>query len=123
MKLLLDQGTPRRTAVLLRRSGWDAVHTGEAGLSTAGDAQILELAREQERVVVTLDADFYTMIAINGAAFPSVIRVRMEGLTSTSFAALLLNVIGQCRRELEDGALVTVQENRIRLRHLPIFHE
>ncbi len=35
MKLLLDQGTPRLTAVWLRQSGWDAVHTGEAGLSTA----------------------------------------------------------------------------------------
>jgi predicted nuclease of predicted toxin-antitoxin system len=64
MKLLLDQGTPRRTAAWLRQSGWDAVHTGEAGLSTAEDAQILEIARKQERVVVTLDADFHTMIAI-----------------------------------------------------------
>jgi predicted nuclease of predicted toxin-antitoxin system len=123
MKLLLDQGTPRRTAVLLRQSGWDAVHTGEEGLSTAEDVQILETARKQGRVVVTLDADFHTLMAISGAASPSVIRVRMEGLTSAPFTALLLNVVSQCQRELETGALVTIQENRIRLRHLPIFHE
>jgi len=29
MKLLLDQGTPRSAAVILRRAGFDAVHTGE----------------------------------------------------------------------------------------------
>ncbi len=123
MKLLLDQGTPRRTAAWLRQSGWDAVHTGEEGHSTSEDSQILETARRQGPVVVTLDADFHTMMAISGAASPSVICVRMEGLTSAPFAALLLNVIGQCQRELEAGALVTVQENRIRLRNLPIFHE
>lgn len=50
MKLLLDQGTPRRTVVWLRQSGWDAVHTGEEGLSTAEDTQILEIARKQGRV-------------------------------------------------------------------------
>jgi predicted nuclease of predicted toxin-antitoxin system len=123
MKLLLDQGTPRRTVVWLRQAGWDAVHTGEEGLSAAEDVQILEAARKQGRVVVTLDADFHTMMAISSAVSPSVIRVRIEGLTSIPFAALLLNVIGQCQRELESGVLISVQENRIRLRHLPIFHE
>jgi predicted nuclease of predicted toxin-antitoxin system len=123
MKLLLDQGTPRRAAAWLRQSGLGVVHTGEEGLSTAADAQILEIAREQDRVGVTLDADFHTMMAISGAASPSVIRVRMEGLTNAPLAALLLNGIGQCQRELNAGALVTVQENRIRLRRLPIFYE
>jgi predicted nuclease of predicted toxin-antitoxin system len=122
MKLLLDQGTPRRTADWLRQSGWDAVHTAEEGLSTAEDTQILEAARKQGRVVVTLDSDFHTMMAISEAVSPSVIRVRIEGLTSAPFAAILLNVIGRCHREPEAGALVSVQENRIRLRHLPIFH-
>jgi predicted nuclease of predicted toxin-antitoxin system len=78
MKLLLDQGTPRRTAIWLRQSGWDAVHTVEEGLSAAEDTQILEIARKQGRVVVTLDADFHTLMAISGASSPSVIRMRME---------------------------------------------
>jgi predicted nuclease of predicted toxin-antitoxin system len=37
MKLLLDQGTPRRTAEWLRQSGWDAVHTGEEGFSAVDE--------------------------------------------------------------------------------------
>jgi predicted nuclease of predicted toxin-antitoxin system len=41
MKLLLDQGTPRSMAALLRRAGFDAVHTGEIGLAEVDDAEIL----------------------------------------------------------------------------------
>jgi len=35
MKRPLDQGSPRRTAALLRQAGVDAVHTAEIGLSIA----------------------------------------------------------------------------------------
>jgi predicted nuclease of predicted toxin-antitoxin system len=67
MKLLLDQGIPRSAALLLRETGVDAVHTGEIGYATAEDAAIIERARQEERVVVTLDADFHTLLALSGA--------------------------------------------------------
>ena len=63
MKLLLDQGLPRRTAALLRQAGVDAVHAAEIGLSTADDVVILQEGRRSGRVVVTLDADFQTWMA------------------------------------------------------------
>ena len=44
MKLLLDQGTPRSSAALLRQAGFDAVHTGEIGLAEAPDEEILRRA-------------------------------------------------------------------------------
>ena len=59
MKLLLDQGLPRTAAELLRTAGVDALHVGEIGYATAGDATILQIAQDEQRVVVTLDADFH----------------------------------------------------------------
>ena len=38
MKLLLDQGTPRSAAAILRGADFDAVHTGEIGLAEAEDS-------------------------------------------------------------------------------------
>jgi predicted nuclease of predicted toxin-antitoxin system len=64
MKLLLDQGTPRSAATILRRAGFDAVHTGEIGLAEAEDSEIIQLASEQNRVVETLDADFHAHLAL-----------------------------------------------------------
>lgn len=73
MKLLLDQGLPRSAASLLREAEIDTVHTGEIGYATAEDAVIIELTRQEKRVVVTLDADFHALLALSGASSPSVI--------------------------------------------------
>lgn len=120
MKLLLDQGTPRSMAAMLRQTGWDVVHTGEIGLAEAADAEILRRAAVEERVVVTLDADFHAQLALAQASRPSVIRVRIEGLRAREFTGLLQSVIGQCQPELAAGAVVSVQAHQIRIRRLPI---
>jgi predicted nuclease of predicted toxin-antitoxin system len=118
MKLLLDQGLPRQTAEILRSAGLDAVHVGDIGLSSAEDAEILSRARQEDRIVVTLDADFHALLAFSGLPSPSVIRVRIEGLRTDRLATLLLDVIGQCKEALSAGAMITVQPARIRIRRL-----
>lgn len=120
MKLLLDQGLPRSAAAILRSAGWDAVHTAEIGLAAAEDAGILERARSEGRVVVSLDADFHALLAIAGAAQPSAIRVRIEGLKARELVELLEAVIRQHGEDLERGALMTIQEYRVRVRRLPL---
>lgn len=57
IRLLLDQGLPRSAVRILREHGLDAVHVGDIGAATATDAEILDLARRQHRIIVTLDAD------------------------------------------------------------------
>ncbi len=121
MKLLLDQGLPRSAASLLRASGINVVHTGEVGLASADDTTIIQVARQQERVVVTLDADFHALLALSGADKPSVVRIRIEGLRAEPLAALLLALLAERSAELERGALLTVQSKRVRIRYLPIM--
>ncbi|NER98652.1 MAG: hypothetical protein F6J86_33315 [Symploca sp. SIO1B1] len=121
MRLLLDQGLPRSASTLLCEAGIDTIHVAEIGLSTAEDSEILQKAREDERVVVTLDADFHTLLALSGATIPSVIRIRIERLRAQALTNLLLMVIGECREELEIGAVVSVETSRIRVRRLPLL--
>jgi predicted nuclease of predicted toxin-antitoxin system len=120
MRVLLDQGLPRSAAGLLCDLGIDAIHTGQCGLATATDAEILDFARQQGRVVFTLDADFHTLLVMAGAAAPSVVRIRIEGLRAEQIARLVHIVIQRCREELEQGAMVSVTEKRIRVRGLPV---
>jgi predicted nuclease of predicted toxin-antitoxin system len=120
MRFLLDQGTPRSTVFLLREAGFDAVHVGEIGMAAAEDDLILRRAATENRVVVTLDADFHALLALSNVGKPSVIRIRVEGLKAPDLNLLLQRVIAHCHAELETGALVSVEETRIRLRRLPI---
>ncbi|MBN1347418.1 MAG: DUF5615 family PIN-like protein [Phycisphaerae bacterium] len=120
MRVLLDQGLPRSAALLPRDRGIDALHTGECGLFTAADSAILEHARDQGRIVVTLDSDFHALMALSSATSPSVLRIRIEGLRAAAASELIQMVLTRCRADLEAGALVSVTETRIRVRVLPI---
>ena len=121
MKLLLDQGLPLSAATLLHDVGIDTVHVGEIELSAAEDAEIIQRAREEGRVIVTLDADFHTLLALDEAVSPSVIRIRIERLRAQVLTELLLRVISECEEELQQGAALTVEPSRIRIRRLPFL--
>ena len=121
MKLLLDQGLPRSAGELLNRAGVDTTHVGEIGYASAEDDMILQLGKNEGYVIVTLDADFHTSLALSGATKPSVIRIRIEGLKAIAAAKLIKAVLAQCIQDLENGAAVTVQEGRIRVRRLPLI--
>ncbi|WP_448572374.1 DUF5615 family PIN-like protein [Trichothermofontia sp.] len=123
MKLLLDQGLPRSAATLLSEAGIDTIHVADIGLSAADDTNILQRARNDEHIVVTLDADFHTLLALSAAATPSVIRIRIERLRAQVLANLLLKVVGEFAEDLKQGAIMTVEPSRVRLRHLPLVKE
>ncbi len=118
--VLLDQGLPRTAAGLLREIGWDAQHVSERGMSQAEDVAIIEVARQEGRVVVTLDADFHALLAVSGAQGPSVLRIRMEGLKADQVASLIEQVFAVAGNALAQGAMVTVLDGKIRIKHLPI---
>ena len=121
--LLLDQGLPRSTTLHLRDAGLKADHAGDVGLATATatDSTILARARDHAQIVVTLDADFHAQLALSGAVGPSVIRIRIEGLEAKQLADLLVRVLEQCGEDLKSGAMVTVTESSVRMRHLPLI--
>jgi predicted nuclease of predicted toxin-antitoxin system len=92
IKILLDQGMPRSAVAHLKDSGWDAVHAYDIGLDRASEQAILERARHDGRIVITLDADFHALLAISNAIAPSVVRIRREGLRGTELAELLFRI-------------------------------
>ncbi|MGD0541634.1 MAG: DUF5615 family PIN-like protein [Tepidisphaeraceae bacterium] len=120
MKLLLDNGLPRSAAAILLTGGFDAVHAGQIGLSDAADKVILDRAATDRCVIVTLDADFHTYLALSGASGPSVIRIRIEGLKGPQLAALIGRIIRRFSRELETGAAISVGPRTARCHVLPL---
>jgi predicted nuclease of predicted toxin-antitoxin system len=119
-RLLLDQGCPRSTALILKSEAWDVLHVGDIGLNRASDAEILDRARVDARACVTLDADFHTILAVSGAKGPSTIRVRIEGLNAAALAELILRIWPDIEADVEEGAMVMVDSSSVRVRKLPV---
>jgi len=121
IRLLLDQGLPRTTAVHLKIQGWDVLHVGDIGLSKAKDLELIEYAKENGRIIVTLDSDFHAYLAVHNAEAPSVVRIRREGLKAMEMAKLIISIWPKIDLAIQRGAMVTVTEESIRVRTLPIY--
>lgn len=120
MRWLLDQGLPRSTALLLRQQNLDALHVGDIGMASASDSEIIEVALSENRIIVTLDSDFHALLAVSGAAKPSVIRIREEGLKGTDLCQLILQLRSQFSEAILKGCVLTATLKQARLRFLPI---
>ncbi len=75
---------------------------------------ILELARRQERVVITQDLDLSTLLALGGHACPSLITLRLTARTR-----ILLEVLPQFDEVLREGCAMTIEDATLRVRRLP----
>ena len=120
MRFLSDVGVSVSTAQILRERGHDVLHLSEQSLHCLPDDEILALARRDGRVILTFDLDFGDLLAAGSHPLPSVILFRLRDQTPSSVAPRLLALISERTEDLEAGALVIVEDNRYRLRRLPI---
>ncbi len=120
MKLLVDAALSPFVAASLRDGGHDAIHVRDLGLGEAADEVILEAAAQGQRVLVSADADFGTLLARRNAAEPSVVLLRRSSQRRPAVqAALLLANLPAVEAELQAGAVVVVEDDRLRVRRLP----
>lgn len=76
MRLLVDANLSPRLLPLLADAGHDVAHVFDLGLGQADDATIMARALPDDRAGITADTNFVTMLALTGAAMPSVVLVR-----------------------------------------------
>ena len=120
MRLLADLHIAPRTVEFLRTLGHDVVRVTELLPATASDETIVVRAAHDGRIILTQDLDFTSIIALSGRATPSLISLRLVSAKIESVNTVLQRVLPVLEPELELGAVVTVEDHRIRLRRLPI---
>ena len=121
MRFLLDENQSPRIADLLVEAGHDAIHVRDLDLRTSPDADVLAAAREGGRVIVAADTDFGELLAASSAGTPSVLLMRRQaGRRAHEIAALILANLEAVGEDLQSGAVVVFDDDRIRIRSLPI---
>ncbi len=118
MKLVVDMNLSPDWTVTLMRAGHDVLHWSAVGAADAPDDEILRWVRAEERVVLTNDLDFGTLLATSGAASPSVVQLRTGSTLSSRIGPLVARVLRETEADLSSGALVTIEADRVRLRPL-----
>ena len=121
MKFLIDNRLSPIVADRLAQAGYDAIHVRDYELQSALDEDIFARAAQEDRVVISGDTDFATILALRREKRPSVIRFRRQTRRrpEQQLSILLLN-LSVLQADLESGAIVVFDQDRIRVRSLPI---
>jgi predicted nuclease of predicted toxin-antitoxin system len=119
VRFLVDESLARRVAALLADAGHDAIHVSDRELLGETDETVLATAHQEDRVVVTADTDFGTLLALSPSPQPSVILLRRPGRRAEQRAGAVLAAIDAVGTALDEGALAVVEPTRVRVRMLP----
>lgn len=120
MKILIDMNMSHEWVAVFQRQSWDAIHWSSIGERTDSDKVIMQWALEHGYIVFTHDLDFSAILAATKAVAPSVIQLRVQNILPESLAGTVVSVIRLCHIQLAEGALVTIEHGKQRVRILPL---
>jgi predicted nuclease of predicted toxin-antitoxin system len=119
MNLVVDMNLSPRWVSALVQAGFSATHWSTLGAMNAPDTEIMRYALESDCIVLTHDLDFGAILAATHGQKPSVVQIWAGDVSPDAIANQVVAALRQMAIELEQGALLTVDVNRTRLRLLP----
>lgn len=120
MKLLLDTCVWGSARKHLEDAGHDVVWAGDWP-PDPGDEEILDRARRDGRVLVTLDKDFGELAILRGQRHSGILR--LVNLSAQHQGSICLRIRTSYGGELRAGAIVTVEPGYLRIRPPTSTHQ
>ena len=119
MKIFVDVNLSPLWIPFLETCGIEAIHWSVLGHSAAPDREIFDHAAREGYVVFTHDLDFGAMLAKRRTRRPSVVQIRCQDVLPDAIGELVVRALVAVQFHLEDGALVTIDTAKHRVRILP----
>lgn len=118
--LLADLNVSPLTVEALQREGWDIVRITQRMPPRTPDRLILGLARDEGKAIVTQDLDFSALLALGGFDRPSLVTLRLSDPAPEKVTRRLLETASLLEQVLPEGVAVTIEDETVRVRKLPI---
>ena len=113
MKFLIDVCIGKTVGQFLAEKGYEVKNVNDSD-PCMPDEIILKLARSEGRVLITLDKDFGKLIFLHKQSYSGIIR--LPNVPTNVRLTLVRDVLDKFEKDLEDGAIITVKSDKIRIR-------
>lgn len=120
MKFLIDMPASPELVPWLQEKGHEAVHAKDINLGTAADSTIMAQATADDRIVITADLDFGTLLAQSGSDTPGVILFRGGNYSEAEMRELVARVLETVKPDALKHSIAVVDKRRIRVTRLPL---
>ncbi|RLE78646.1 MAG: hypothetical protein DRJ51_09185 [Thermoprotei archaeon] len=111
-RFLADENIPVSVVRWLREKGFDVIRIPEIGLKGASDEKVIDYARKENRIILTLDLDFAYMY--NFSRDFTVVVVRARPATPENIKTLLEKALVKIDfSRLEKGLIIISRKIRI----------
>ena len=116
MRFLLDvSASSRSMRDTLTRLGHDVVSASDMAPGTA-DEEILALAAEDGRILITEDKDFGELVFVRRLPHPCIIR--FTEMRVAEKVAAIVELVDLYADAMNDGAMIVVTRSQYRIRHI-----
>jgi predicted nuclease of predicted toxin-antitoxin system len=115
-KFLLDENVPPAIGVFLQSMNFDVVHANESGMHGASDDQIMDLARQEERTLITFDKHFADLVLYPPGTHWGVIRIRIHPPLLSDVRQALDHFLKQYDLSTIQGTLIVLAKDGFRIR-------
>jgi predicted nuclease of predicted toxin-antitoxin system len=120
VRFLADMGVSYSVVLHLRNQAHDVVHLRDRDMQRLADDEIVALPAEEGRVILTFDLDFAELAFNRRQPLPSIVIYRLSDQRADRQIDRLTAALMVAQSALEDGAIVIVDDGRVRIRELPL---
>jgi predicted nuclease of predicted toxin-antitoxin system len=115
----LDENLSRHLKAELIALGYDTLTAADEGLLSRPDSEIASAARQEGRLLLTLDLDFADVLRFPPGSHPGIVLLRPATLGPGSVSRFVADLVRSRALEELEGCLVIVEPGRVRVRRPP----
>lgn len=114
LRFLADESCDYSVVRILRADGHDVLAVGDE-MTRSIDRELIDQARQEERILLTEDKDFGWLVFVSAAKSAGVILIRYPGNARAELARTISKLVNEEVERLF-GSFVVVQPGYIRIR-------
>lgn len=117
IKILTDENISPKVVAFLRQAGVDVRDVKEEEWFGTADEALLDLAYQEERFVLTHDADFGALAVHQGKPCYGILYLRLKNINPATIIRVWSELM-QKELEIVPRSIWVIEETRVRIRYL-----